>query len=608
MVELILSGLFAFSSISDEWNKLDSLEIELSQLEYLPENMEVFELPTHSDDFRFQQNTLHDDLKIIESLTTSQLHFHLRTQGNYPAFVQSPPHSSTWQGGAESATARVNADWRRWTLASTFDKDAYEPHWNDLSRFSLSYNTENYQFIVGDFNLTFGRGVTFWNRPVFGSTSGYMQLSGQSGFRVTPATNTVVNRALRGITGLWNKNSLQCLAMASTSRYDALRDTDGNITRISDSGYHRSEGEAIKSESLEERLVGLGIYTSKSVSEIKIKLGLLAWASHFSPKLQPTPSFSDPYPLAGDKAGAVGLTLGSESRNLKSDLEITRDHNGNLAEAVQLNTKITDYNTHIKLLFHHYPYEYNNLHSADVGGRNPQGLTSGGFALTQPFPFNTFKSLTINATQFNDKVFKSEESLTRIRKEGSLEGDGEFGAIPYRLRISLRQDAMPKTATAETTLRIRCFTKHKIAEWGQFNGWIEQAWFEPELGDRQSSWAIGTGFRSSFRNSNASNNTQFGGTNPSESTNDDFILSKSDFRLGCTYFASPTLPIYQGEISYPDRTRIVRLAGTGVRISAEVLYNPCHWSTFSLKASRTYPLRTGTTGNGELYLSIDISH
>ncbi len=569
-----------------EWGRLDSLELVLSTIEIVPDDGDLFELNESRqntqiglDGFQYPSNLLG---------LTQPFHFELKLGGSYPAFVQPPPHSSTWQGGPEAATARAKADWGNWSLQTTVDKDAYEPRWNDLTRYSLSYRRGQSHFIAGDFNATFGhQGITFWNRPVYGSTSSFMSTTGQNGFRLTPATNSVVNHALRGVAWNWKSESLQLIAMASNSKYDAILDNTGAVTRLSDGGYHRSEGESVKRETLTERLIGLGAYSTGSLGIVKLNLGLMAWQGRFSPRLQPTPTLSDPYPLNGDQAGAVGSSISGAWREVKSALEVVRNNDGEFAEAFLSSAKIPYLDTGVKLSIDHFPTRFNNLHAADVGGRTAQGFTATGISLIQPFPYRKLKNIAFTSVRIDDEIPALGDDFPVDRVENTLEGVGTFDDFGWRLRIFSRHDTKSDSGlNPVSTTRVRFYSSYNLPDWGEFSNWIESAHANSEVDEPLNSWAVAGFFRSKFQKKQC----------------------KSNVRIGLTYFETSELPIYQGEISYPDRSRIVRLEGTGIRISTELLSNPTFWSTFSIKASRTYPLRVGARGNGELYLSITINH
>ncbi len=597
-MEIILLYILALSAPTDDWNRLDSLELELSQVEYITDGIDHFEFGCQNESEPPETGSIRKNASSFERPTVRRpFSIDLRLYYNFPAFVKDSPHSSTWQGGAESATGRLKAIWGNWRLGATFDKDAYEPRWDDLIRCSLSRQTEHLQMIVGDFNATFGQGVIFWNRPVYGTTSSFMAFSGHDGFRLTGSTNTSVNNALRGVGVKWNNDWLQILATGSNSRYDATRDSYGNILRMSDGGYHRSPGEEVKRGSLEERLAGVGGYAFGEIATVKIKLGLFIWEARYFPELRPAPSYTDPYPMTGDRAGAIGINLGGEWQGIMSTLEICRDIQGIQAVASQSMLKIPASKTRIKVSIKSFPARYENPHSAAVGGRDPQGLSALGVVAEQPFSSRKLKSIVVTATSFDYKFPALGDAISKDRSEASIEGKGTLSDYSWRLRYFLRRDTRSDPAlNPERTVRIRGSLYHRLSSWGQINGWGENARSLSELGERLHGWAVGSIFRAKIANT--------GNLDENGELTSSTVLP--EIRVGCTYFETIGLPIYGGEISYPDRTRIVRLDGTGIRLSTEILISPYHWGIFSLRTARTYPLKSGTKGDGELYLSVTI--
>lgn len=598
MATTVFLLIISFQLPFEDWSRLDSLEQTMA----LWDNI-IYDDIVNYDIAEDEADIYRDRISRSSNVAPEKMplfrqpaEIEARIRGYSPAFVRETPHSSTWRGGSESGTCRLTVGWNRWKLYSTIDKDAYEPRWNDLTRYSMEYRDERRQVLAGDWTMSFARGLTFWNKPTFGSTAGFAAASGIKDFRLSPATNTSVNNALRGLAGLWNWDSWQVLAITAKTQYDATIDNEGNLLKISDGGYHRSAGEELKRGTLGETLIGTGLNYRYSTESAKFAFGALSWFAGYSPELQPATSRSDPFPLKGNKAGATGLTLSGEWKNSHAGLEVTRDNNGTGACAVQATHRIEKSKSRIKVSGAVIPAEFINPHAAEIGSWKAQGFAAWGILIEQPLPWRRFNTILFTTNHFQRDFPVSGDEIARNRWETTTETDGIiYRNYRWNIRFFSRNESSGSiVGNNERLRRLRLSFRKDFLSWGQLGSWIEQANNREETGENYSSQGIGISCRAAI-SGNRSGSTLFPGSSfPVEA------------RLGLSLFDAENLPVYLGEVSYPDYVRVIRLSGQGVQLSLETILSPFKQGVISCRASRLYPLTAETKGDGEIYLSMTI--
>lgn len=166
------------------------------------------------------------------------------------------------------------------------EKDAGEKSLNDFSSYSLSI--ENYKalknFVVGDYNIEFGQGITMWNPYSFKKGGIAILPSSEFNKNIKPHRSAEENKFYRGTAVSLNIKKFDFTFFYSKNKFDANVDSVTNqITSLSIDGLHRTENELHKKNLGEEKLFG-GILNYKIRN--KLYLGILYYQSDFSNSFQ----------------------------------------------------------------------------------------------------------------------------------------------------------------------------------------------------------------------------------------------------------------------------------------------------------------------------------
>lgn len=527
-----------------------------------------------------------------------------------PAFGFRPERAGTWRGGAESATGRAKLEWGKWSAGALFDKDAFEPRWDDLSRFFVSRKDDRLDVIAGDLTAAVGEGVTLWNRPQYFSPYGAASKPGRRAPALAPARHTQVNSAFRGLGSLYDDGNRHLLLIAADTHYDAIQNDSGEVLRLSDGGLHRSVDEDRKRGTLRERLIGGGAGVCREVAGIGWSLGVAGWRGWFDPPLTPETAPADRFPLTGADAGVVGATVGADWSGGEGAIEVATDRNGASAQAVRCMVADPSVGVAAKMILYHYPEQFQNPHSADIAGRRPQGIQGAALLAQKKLNGTMVKRLTFTGGIAERLQRTGKAVVTLFESRASAEADGAIGRWDLGLKAS-RKESSNRTSdlAGEATDRLRLRADRPIANDMLLSSWCEAARADnsPDLvsdGDAQdevsggdarhhrtdAGWAAGATLRCRFPLASI-----FNSESPSH--------LETSFTL--LYQSTPaSLPIYAGEVDYPDRVAAIRLAGNGVRVSLAGGWQVGDGRWIRFRASRGLTLGGGAKRDGKLYLSL----
>jgi len=203
----------------------------------------------------------------------------------------------------------------------------------DLSRFWLQWKGSLSTLIIGDYHVTSGQGMGVWTLPSY--FNGY-DSPGQyrrSGRDITVSNYTAVNSSLRGIASIVKRGNISLNLYASKRRLGAIvEDSTGSVLRLSDGGYHRSEGERAKYNSLSETLIGSEVQYitgNNYFHEINIHAG--GYLARYDPPFQQAATERTRFPFTGTEFGSAfgGAALAADQFIVRGNA--ATDRNGNVA-------------------------------------------------------------------------------------------------------------------------------------------------------------------------------------------------------------------------------------------------------------------------------------
>lgn len=485
-----------------------------------------------------------------------------------------------YDGSALGITQRFSAAAGRLRMGALIDKDRYEPSVADLSRYYLAYRAPRVEIIAGDFNITTGYGIILMTRPVFfdgfDTKSAYIRrLNG-----IRPASETQENSAFRGLAAGYDLGGFHFDLFTAYTRLDALKDDDGRIFSLSDDGYHRTEKQAEKNDSVGETAFGGALrHTLKIEGKGSLNSFISGYVSRFDRRLEPDISSRNRFPLAGDRTGAVGFG-GEWTAN--GDLlggEVGFDYDRNSAWKVVYNrTGIGDYRWALRSTLFHYSVDYNNHHAGTPGiGSTSSNLTGAAVLLSgkcnlgpvrklkshleiEQRPYRTWKVpkpfvSSRASVELACPLDQSGELTIRYRRKQDTEGHGEENEPENYVEDRLRFTWYGNLGKGAKPVRLKL--------------WLESAgrWIETY----NDYYGFAGGLRLS--GSVAGFPTRFSQLRYAWST--------------CIFTTSRGLPVYLGETDLPDRFASVMLSGEGVRWAGSLALQQNRWNWLGIQVAKT---------------------
>lgn len=257
------------------------------------------------------------------------------------------------------------------------EKDAGEKQYNDLTLFYLSWKvSNNIHFIVGNYQLQFGQGLTFWGPYGYskGTNTTYPIKKRGTGFKKYLSVDE--NAGLFGFAATIQFNQFTFSPFVSRSELDATSISENKISGISASGFHRTESEIARKDGQRESIIGGRVQYS---IHSQLRLGGTAYFSAFKKSFANADFTRNHF----DFRGKSNHVLGMDWEYLKSGLEFfgefSQSKNGGNAALAGLRI----YETPLKLafLFRKYDKDFQNFHSLGFGEssetQNETGFYSG---------------------------------------------------------------------------------------------------------------------------------------------------------------------------------------------------------------------------------------
>lgn len=225
---------------------------------------------------------------------------------------------------------------------------------------------------IGDYQLSFGQGLTLWSGMSLGKTSGSSSLM-KRGAGVRPKASAGEGKFFRGIATTLAFRELEATAFYSTRRIDAtvvetdsidnnldelLDDSDDPLTvsALQETGYHRSLGELAKRHTLRQQVFGGRLAYAGS----QLEIGGTAYHLRLSAPLLLKPSKYNQFFFQGDRLTVTGIDFRWLLNKAVFYGELSMSDNIAFAGLVGLTVKPKGY-IDFTLMYRNFGTQYQNL-------------------------------------------------------------------------------------------------------------------------------------------------------------------------------------------------------------------------------------------------------
>lgn len=270
--------------------------------------------------------------------------------------------NKNYKGNPFSATVRYRGKWKdktEWGI--TLQNDEGEPYGSygnkvfDYQSFYYSGYGKKLirKWIVGDFKINFGSGLTagnrFWNNGL-----GMLSFSKATANTFTKHSSTDEVHFFRGGAILLEKGKLNMTLFGSYRQLDATLTNDGYVSTWLTSGLHRTTSELERKENLNATTVGMNI----DLKNKYLLLGVSGIHTSFDKPFTTGTSTYKRYYMKGKEFGNYGFHYTFNKKSVTFQGEEAIDEKGGIAAINRLNY-IPQYNLRFVLLHRYYDKTYN---------------------------------------------------------------------------------------------------------------------------------------------------------------------------------------------------------------------------------------------------------
>jgi hypothetical protein len=304
---------------------------------------------------------------------------------------------------------------------------------------------------IGDYQVTFGQGLTAWSGMSFGKSSEILYTK-KSAASIRPYTSVDENKFMRGIATSINLKKITLSSFYSYKAIDAnvtdtLEDgTVGGISSLQQTGSHATPSEIADKHAIHQRIYGGNIsYSSK-----RAMIGITAIHSHLDAMLQPSLASYNQFEKGNNNSLNIGMDYNLILHNFNFFGETAHSKNGGMAFLNGLFISL-DPRLSFTLLQRSYQRNYQNSTGAafaESSGTNEKGIYIGIAAiLAHAFTFNAyydrfeFPWLKYQAdapsqgndfcTQLNFAPSKKWNAVLRIRQHNKQKNNNENSPLDY---------------------------------------------------------------------------------------------------------------------------------------------------------------------------------
>lgn len=234
---------------------------------------------------------------------------------------------------------------------------------------------------LGDYQLSFGQGLTLWTGMSLGKASG-----GSSAMKraagVRPKTSSGEGKFFRGAATTLKYRDFYATAFYSIRKVDATvvqidsLDEPEVVSALQESGYHRTLGELEKRNALMQQVFGGHVCYAGS----HLELGFTAYHLRLGAPLDLKPSKYNQYYFQGDRLTDLGLDFRWLWNSFVFFGELARSDNGAMARLIGMTAKPKGY-INFSMLYRNYDKGYQNLLNGAFGessrGQGEEGVYLG---------------------------------------------------------------------------------------------------------------------------------------------------------------------------------------------------------------------------------------
>jgi len=221
--------------------------------------------------------------------------------------------------------------------------------------------------VVGDYQATFGQGLTIWSGQAFGKSSDIISTK-KSGRGISPYTSVDENLFMRGAATTLGYKKIEATVFYSRKRIDAnVSDTTdtgeaAQISSLQETGYHSTSSELADKDAILQTLIGGNVsYKGK-----KFNVGLSALSYQLDVDLKRSLSYYNQFEFSSSKNLNIGADYNLIHRNFNFFGEASISKNGGKA---LVNGVLISLDPRLSFTVMHRYYQ-----------RNFQNLLSNGFA------------------------------------------------------------------------------------------------------------------------------------------------------------------------------------------------------------------------------------
>lgn len=234
---------------------------------------------------------------------------------------------------------------------------------------------------LGDYQLSFGQGLTLWTGMSLGKASGGSSVMKRAA-GVRPKTSAGEGKFFRGAATTLKYRDFYVTAFYSNRKIDATviqadsLDEPVLVSALQENGYHRTLSELERRHALRQQVFGGHLcYTGP-----RLEVGFTAYHLRLGTPLELKPSRYNQYYFQGDRLTDLGLDFRWLLNNFVFFGELACSGNGAMAGLVGMTAKPIGY-VNFSLLYRNYAKGYQNLLSSAFGessrGQGEEGVYLG---------------------------------------------------------------------------------------------------------------------------------------------------------------------------------------------------------------------------------------
>ncbi len=231
------------------------------------------------------------------------------------------------------------------------------------------------KFILGDYQLQFGQGLTMWSSLAFGKSTATTNIKKYArGIRSNTSSNE--NHFFRGIAGSFKIKNIELNLFYSNKKRDGNLISEVEFSSLQNTGLHRTVNEIEDKNSISEKIIGGNL----NISIQQINIGFTAYHQHFDKHLSIDNQVYKQYNFTGNENFCYGIDFQSIFNKLElfGEISISRSHSKAIFSG--LNYYL---NSQAKIHIHYRNYSksfqnfYANALSENTNPRNEKGFYSG---------------------------------------------------------------------------------------------------------------------------------------------------------------------------------------------------------------------------------------